>query len=54
MQTVYTGLDVTLKSIRNYDKKFGPFTSVVGFSQGGCLTAVLAALSEKSNVLGVY
>lgn len=42
----------TLDAIKEYNAKHGPFASVVGFSQGGCLAAVLAALSDEYNTLG--
>jgi len=48
---IYNGLDETIKYIDDCAKNNGPFDGIIGFSQGGTLAGILAALvydkSEK-------
>jgi hypothetical protein len=41
------GFDETLAYLHEYLVNSAPFDGIMGFSQGGCMAAVLAALVEK-------
>jgi hypothetical protein len=41
------GFNETLEYLHDYLIREGPFDGVMGFSQGGCMAAILAALLEK-------
>mmetsp|Transcript_47862 Transcript_47862/g.112999 ORF Transcript_47862/g.112999 Transcript_47862/m.112999 type:complete len:1463 (+) Transcript_47862:116-4504(+) len=44
----YEGLHSTVRYVDEYAKHHGPFDGVLGFSQGGCLAAILAAIAAKT------
>ena len=44
----YVGCDKTLQKIRELEARSGPFEAVLGFSQGGCLAAILAVDKVRS------
>jgi hypothetical protein len=46
----YFGLDITLKYIDHMFKTQGPFDGIFGFSQGGALAGILAAMQPFGNV----
>ncbi|CAE7434546.1 unnamed protein product [Symbiodinium necroappetens] len=43
----YVGLEKTLEHVENCFHEHGPFDGVMGFSQGGCLAGLLAALQPR-------
>ncbi len=46
---IYSGMDETIQYINEIAKRNGPFDGIIGFSQGGTLAGILAALvSDKS------
>lgn len=47
----YVGWDGTAKYLRTKFQELGPFDGVLGFSQGGCLTGVLAAALEHPDLV---
>ena len=50
--TQYEGVDVSLAYIEQMCKQHGPFDGIIGFSQGGALTGLVAAM-EPEKALGL-
>lgn len=46
----YVGLEKTLEHVENCFREHGPFDGVMGFSQGGCLAGLLAALQPRGHI----
>lgn len=44
--TIYEGIEKGLERVAETIKKEGPFTGVIGFSQGGAMAAMIASLFE--------
>jgi len=47
----YRGLDKTLLKLDSIFQKEGPFDGILGFSQGACLTIVLALLQDEREII---
>ncbi|WFD18542.1 dihydrofolate reductase [Malassezia caprae] len=47
----YVGWDSAIKSLAQLSREQGPFDGVIGFSQGGCAAAVVAAAIERPELL---
>jgi hypothetical protein len=43
----YIGSDLSVHVVAQYEQEHGPFDGIIGFSQGGCLTAMLTALNQE-------
>ena len=48
--TVYEGLEDTIKYLDEFWETQGPFDGILGFSQGGALAGILAALQPKGHI----
>jgi len=46
----YVGMEKTLEHVENAFREHGPFDGVMGFSQGGCLAGLLAALQPRGHI----
>lgn len=45
--TTYEGIELSFAYIKQMDDLYGPFDGIVGFSQGGALAGLLAAMREE-------
>ncbi|WFD22124.1 dihydrofolate reductase [Malassezia equina] len=47
----YVGWEATVQSLAQVSREHGPFDGILGFSQGGCTAAVVAAAIEHPELL---